>query len=317
MKALKDSLKSLLLSAATLFCLSSACGAFAQPLVLGQIDGLKKAENAIQTSSGRTFVSTDGALFELKQNTAGQWTSAVVPARYTNPNQSYCYYTGLTEYAGALYGTCAESTTSGSAPKHLMALDLTQPNASWREIATLKANGFANGLAADGTGYLYYTSTALLQSGSVWRVKLSNRFTVTEEMELHKFTLCVGNGLKVHKNQLYVGVNPITFVGLSQLLRYDITPTGLTNKSVIYYSWSILDDFSLVKDGIILAEYLGQRIAHINEAGQVLRTANFSSPSSAHLINDAVAGKKVILVTEAGANRAKILSNEWGLQPRL
>lgn len=313
---MKFCVRSFVSTACSLITLMGAVIANAQPLVLSQVDGLKKAENAIQTSTGRTFVSTDGALYELKQNTAGQWTAAALRATYTNPQQSYCYYTGLTEYAGALYGSCAESTTSGSAPKHLMMLDLGQPNASWKEIGTLKANGFANGLASDGTGYLYYTSTGLLQSGSIWRVKLTSPSTIAEPVEFHKFTLCVGNGLKIYKNQLYVGVNPITFVGLSQLLRYEITPAGLTNKSVIYYSWSILDDFSLVKDGLLIAEYLGQRVSHINEAGKVLRTASFSSPSSAHLINDTASGKKAILVTEAGANRAKLIANEWGLQLR-
>ncbi len=302
------------LSAFSLF--SFATLACAQSLVLAQIDGLKKAENAIQTSNGRTFVSTDGALYELQQSTTGKWTAKVVPARFTNPKLTACYFTGLTEYAGTLYGTCAEGTFSASAPKHLLALDLAQDQAIWQQIASLNSKGFANGLASDGTGYLYYTSTPLLQSGSVWRIKLGSRFRVTEEKEFHTFTLCVGNGLKIHNNQLYVGVNPITFAGLSQLLRYDITATGLTNKSVIYYSWSILDDFSLVKDGLVIAEYLGQRIAHITENGKVLNTAKFSSPSSAHLIRDPASGNRALLVTEAGANRVQILNNAWNLAPR-
>lgn len=290
--------------------------ASAQSLVLAQIDGLKKAENAIQTSNGRIFVSTDGALYELQQSSTGKWTAKVVPARFSNPNLTTCYFTGLTEYAGTLYGTCAENTFSATAPKHLLALDLSQTQTDWRQIASLHSKGFANGLASDGTGYLYYTSTPLLQSGSVWRIKLGSRFSVTEEKEFHTFTLCVGNGLKIHNNQLYVGVNPITFAGLSQLLRYDITATGLTNKSVIYYSWAILDDFSLVKDGLVIAEYLGQRVAHITENGKIINTAKFSSPSSAHLIRDSASGNRALLVTEAGANRVQILNNAWNLAPR-
>lgn len=313
---MKFCLRSFVSRAFALFAFLGAAAATAQPLVLAQIDGLKKAENAIQTSTGRTFVSTDGALYELKQSAAGQWTATALRATFTNPQTSRCYFTGLTEYAGALYGACAESTTSSSAPKHLMMLDLGLVNADLKQIGSLKATGFANGLASDGMGHLYYTSTGLLQSGSVWRVKLTSASSIAEPVEFHKFTLCVGNGLKIYKNQMYVGVNPITFVGLSQLLRYDITATGLNNKSVIYYSWSILDDFSLVKDGLLIAEYLGQRVLHINESGKVLRTASFSSPSSAHLINEPLSGKKAILVTEAGANRAKLIANEWGLQLR-
>ena len=283
---------------------------------VAQVANLPKAENAIQTANGRTFVSTDGKLFELKENSAGQWLAGAVPVRFSNSSQTACYFTGLTEYTGTLYALCADNTLLATAPKHLLALDLGQSGAVLQEIAALHDFGFPNGLASDGAGHLYYANTALLIPGSVWRITLASRFSVAEEKEFYQFPLCVGNGMKFIRNQLYVGVNPPTFAGLSQVLRYDVSATGLSNKAVIYQSLGVIDDFELVQGGLVLAEYLWQRIVHINEGGQILHTAVFMSPSSVHLINDPVRGQRELLVTEAGGNRASFVRTDWNLAPR-
>lgn len=283
---------------------------------VAQVMNLPKAENAIQTSTGRSFISTDGKLFELSESSNGNWSASAVPTRYTRTSQTACYFTGLAEYAATLYALCADNTLLAGAPKHLLALDLNQKGASLQEIAALHDFGFPNGLAADGAGHLYYANTALLMPGSVWRITLASRFAVAEEKELYTFPLCVGNGLKFFRNQLYVGVNPPTFVGLSQLLRYDVSATGLGNKAVLYQSLGVVDDFELVQGGVVLAEYLGNRIVHLGENGQVLHTAPFSAPSSVHLILDPVRGRRELLVTEAGASRASIVQTDWNLAPR-
>ena len=294
----------------------SSAPALASTLTVAQVANLPKAENAIQTSNGRNFVSTDGKLFELRESSNGNWSASAVPTRYTRSGQSACYFTGLAEYAATLYALCADNTLLASAPKHLLALDLNQASPTLQEIAVLHDFGFPNGLAADGAGHLYYANTALLLPGSVWRITLASRFAVAEEKEFYSFPLCVGNGLKFFRNQLYVGVNPPTFVGLSQLLRYDVNASGLANKTVIYQSLGIIDDFELVQGGVVLAEYLGSRIVHLSESGQVLHTASFSAPTSVHLISDPVRGQRELLVTEAGANRASLVQTDWNLAPR-
>ena len=283
---------------------------------VAQVTALPKAENAVQTSAGRTFVSTNGALFEIK-TTGGIKSAVKVPTQFSKASTTACFFTGLTEYANTLYATCAENTLMPSAPKHLLAMDLASSAATMTEIAALHDKGFPNGLASDGAGHLYYANTTLLSAGAVWRITLSGRFAVAEEKEFHKFPFCTANGLKFHNKQLYIGANPPTFVGLSQVLRYDVSATGLSNKTVIFDSWNVIDDFELVKGGIVAAEYLAGKVTHVSETGQVLNAAKgFSSPSSAHLVWDAQTAQRQLLVTEAGGNRATWLSTDWGLAPR-
>lgn len=292
-------------------------GTQAATSVVAQVGNLKKAENAIQTSTGRSFVSTDGALYELKESSSGQWSASAVTTRFTNASTTSCYFTGQAEYANTLYALCAENTLMPSAPKHLMAMDLSQANAPLQEIAALHDTGVPNGLASDGAGHLYYANTTLLSAGAVWRITLASRFSVAEEKEFHKFPFCTANGMKFSQNRLYVGANPPTFVGLSQVLRYDVTATGLANKAVVYESWNVIDDLELVQGGVVVAEYLGNKVTHVSESGQVLHSATgFSSPTSAHLVWDPVRAQRQLLVTEAGTNRATWLTTDWGLSPR-
>ena len=302
------------LLAATLIGVSA--GATAATTTVAQLTGLPKAENAIQTTSGRTFISTNGALFEIKTSSAGK-TATPVPTQYTNASTTSCYFTGLTEYANTLYANCAENILMPSAPKHLLAMDLATPGAKLTEIAALSNKGFPNGLASDGAGHLYFANTALLSAGAVWRVTLSGRFSVAEEKEFYKFPFCTANGLKFHNNKLYVGANPPIFLGLSQVLRYDVSATGLSNKAVIFESWNVIDDFELVRGGIVATEYLTGKVSHVSETGQVLKTAmGFSSPTSARLVWDAASAQRQLLVTEAGANRATWMTTDWNLSPR-
>lgn len=290
----------------------------ADPQVLAQVNQLNKAENALQTSTGRTFVSTKGAIHELIESSDGKWSAQVVPARRKNSQPLTCYFTGLAEYANTLYAVCTENNLLAFAPKYLVAMDLSQPGSTLQEIAPLRAWGLPNGLASDGAGHLYYANTAVLTpgAGAVWRITLSSRFTVSEEKAFHTFPLSSANGLKFRQNKLYVSTNPVTVLGLSQLLRYDVSAAGLTNKAVVYQSLKLIDDFSLVQGGLLIAEFLGNRIVHTTETGQVLHSASFSSPSSAHLINSRASGKRIVLVTEAGANRVSLIANDWNLLPR-
>lgn len=290
----------------------------ANPQVIAQVNQLNKAENALQTSTGRTFVSTKGAIHELIESSDGKWSAQAVPARRRNNLPLTCYFTGLTEYANTLYAVCTDNNLLAFAPKYLMALDLSQPNSTLQEIAPLHAWGLPNGLVSDGAGHLYYANTAVLTpgAGAVWRITLSSRFEVSEEKAIHTFPLCSANGLKFHQNKLYVGTNPVTVLGVSRLLRYDVSAAGLTNKAVVYQSFKLIDDFTLVQGGLLIAEFLGNRIVHTTETGQVLHSASFSSPTSAHLINSRVSGKRSVLVTEAGANRASLIANDWNLLPR-
>lgn len=305
------------LACASAAALTMSSAALAGTAVVSQVGSLKKAENAIQTSTGRTFVSTDGALYEIQESSTGQRSNVALTPRFNTTSATACYFTGLTEYASTLYAVCAENTLMPSAPKHLLAMDLSQASAPLQEIAALHDTGFPNGLASDGAGHLYYANTTLLSPGAVWRITLSGRFGVAEEKEFYKFPFCTANGLKFSQGRLYVGANPPTFIGLSQILRYDVSASGLSNKAVIYGSWNVIDDFELVQGGLVVAEYLANKVTHVSESGQVLHSeTSFSSPTSPHLVWDPVRAQSQLLVTEAGGNRATWLSTDWGLSPR-
>lgn len=278
--------------------------------------GVKYAENTIQTSNQRLFVSSDGGLYELTAGAAG-WVKTAVPMRFRDGLAHHCYFLGMAETMGKVYALCAEDTVNPFAKKYLFGLDIYQASAQLMEAGQLAGISLPNGLAADSLGNLYAADSGLpLLPGTIQKITLAAPYTISTQSTFHRFVACKPNGLRQASGKLYVTVNPFSYLGVSQLLRYDIAPNGLSNGTALYTSLGFLDDFTLVEGGAVLAEFLGGRIVHVSEQGNELHRASFAQPTSVNLLTAPQFGPGSLLVTERGSGTVHRFANTWELRAR-
>lgn len=278
--------------------------------------GVRYAENSIQTSNQRLFVSSDRAFYELTAGAAG-WNKTAVPVQFKDGNARHCYFLGITETMGRVYTLCTEDAINPFAKKRLFGLDIQQAAPQLIEAGELQGMALPNGLAADNAGNLYAADSGLpLLPGTIQKITLAGPYTIATQTTFHRYLTNKPNGLRHANGKLYVTVNPFSYLGISQLLRYDIGASGLSNCTTIYTSLAFLDDFTLVQGGAVLAEFLGGRIVHVNEQGSELHRATFSQPTSARLLTAPQFGPGSLLVTERANGNVHRFSTMWGLQPR-
>lgn len=278
-------------------------------------DGVPNAENQLAAGNGRWFVSGDGAVYEGRYDGRAYRKRALV-ARLRDGSPHACTFLGLAERRGRLFAVCSDSTLDPFAAKRLFSLDLADPAAELREIARPAGIALPNDLAVDPDGHLLLAdSGAPLLPGRLWRLTLDAAGVVTGQAELHAFPLCKPNGLRVDGDRLYVSLNPLSYVGVSQLKRYRLTAGGLADGSTLYSSWGFIDDFALTTDGAVVAEFLAGRVSHVSEGGQVLRQAAFAQPTSVRVSAGGDFPAGAITVTERGNGRL-LLDAGFGAWPR-
>jgi len=287
----------------------------ATPAVVATVGGISAAENAIQTSDGRIFVSSNGALYQLHQS-GSVWSKTSVNAVFQDGTSHACYYLGLTEYNATLYVVCTENSLNIYAAKHLMALDLKAGSPALQEVGALSAVGLPNGLGSDGAGHLYYANTGILYPGNVHRVTLSGRFAMTSDQPVLQYVVENPNGLKISGGQLYVGTDSAVALGVTNLLRYPLSASGPGNGTLLASALTFYDDFSLVTGGNMLVDdFLLGYVDEINEStGKTVQSFAISQPTSTTVISSG--GSSYLLVTQRAANQVSILTNPWGVKPR-
>jgi len=298
--------------------LASPAALAAKPVPVATVGGIAKAENSIQTSGGRIFVSSTEGLYELLQRPDGSWTKRVLPTMLRDGTSPSCYYLGITEYAGTLYTVCTEDSLNPLARKRLMGLDLASSAPLLQEVGSLTAIGNPNGLAADGAGNLYYAVSGLLYAGSIHRVTLSGPFQLREDRVLMDLATDNPNGVKFSAGQLYVSTDPVLLLGVSYLLRYPVATAGLGLPKVVAHDLGFYDDFSLLSGGgVLMADFLGGKVMRIDEAtGRVQQSFSIDQPTSARVIRAPVTGQSLLLVTQMGSNQVTLLTNPDNWQPR-
>ena len=274
------------------------------------------AENAIETSNHRLFVSSDGAFYELGFVNNG-WTKTKVPTVFRDGANRSCYFLGIAEINGRVYTVCTADHLNPLAKKFLLALDTFDTAPKLNEVGELHGISLPNGLTVDNAGNLYVADSGLpLLPGTIQKVTLASAYTISTQTTFHRFLAFKPNGLRYSQGKLYVTVNPFSYIGVSQLLRYDLQPDGLRNETALYKSVSFLDDFALVEGGAVMAEFLGGRITHVNERGTELHRAGFTQPTSVSLLNAPTYGAGNLLVTERSTGSVHRFMNSWGLRPR-
>ena len=307
---------------AALFALTAFAAAHAAtPAPVATITGIASAENAIQASDGRIYVSSDGTVYRIDPPTAAapSWGKTPLAASFLDGRPHGCYYLGLAESSRTVFALCTENSLDVYAPKHLMAIDPPGAGAppALREVGALQSVGLPNGLAADGQGHLYYANTGILYPGSVHKVTLAGTSTVVSDVPAIQFLLENPNGLKIGNGQLYVGTDPVLLLGTTRVLRYPLGPGGPgLVPTVVSSAFGFYDDFSLVAgSGLLLDEFLLGQVQDVDEpSGRGLQSFAMAQPTSATVIS--AGGASYLLVTQRGAGQASILTNAWNLQPR-
>lgn len=290
----------------------SVASALAAVPVLSQIP---YAENQLSASNGRWFISGDGAVFEGGGDGSG-FSRKALPARLKDGRVHGCYFLGMAERQGRLFTICTDNSLNPFATKRLFSLDFFDPNAELREIWRAGDMALPNGMAVDENGDLIVAdSGGPLLPGKLVKFRLDSHGQVLGQATIHQFPLCKPNGVRIDGDRLYVSLNPLSYVGISQLKRYRLDGDALRDGATIYDSWGFIDDFALTRDGVAVAEFLGGKVSHVREDGTVLKQAWFDQPTSVSALAGGVFPGGGIRVTERGRGRV-VVEADFGAWPR-
>lgn len=278
-------------------------------------DGIASAENQFTASNGRWFVTGDGGIYE-GQYDGRVYSKHLLTARLADGSAHSCYFLGMAERTGKLYTICTDSSLNPLAAKYLFSLDLADPAAELHEVYRPGGMSLPNGLAAAADGSLIAADAGLpLLPGKLVRFTFDAAGQVAGQGDLHQFPLCKPNGVRIDGDKLYVSLDPMTYVGLSQLKRYRLAGDTVRDDGTLYTAWTLFDDFALSTDGVVIAEFLGGKITHVSEGGTVLKTASYSQPTSVMLSKGGAFPAGATTVTERGNGRV-LLDAGFGAWPR-
>lgn len=304
---------STMLASATMACAFSSLPVQATESILTSVTS---AENSVLTSTNRLLITSQGAVYEAIRESWG-WRKQEVPAYYKNGSKAACVFLGITEMQGRVYTVCTDSAINLFAKKHLFSLDLTVTGATFKEVAEVKDVAIPNGLTDDENGNLYLADHgAPLLPGKIVKITVASPTSATQK-NFKSFLACKPNGMKYSAGKLYVSLDAFSEVGLAQIYRYDVTSTDLINGKAIYNSFGFLDDFTLVKDGLIISEFLFGLVSHISEStGKILHQTSFITPTSITVGKSPLLTGGDLIVTERLPGAVYRFSNNWGVQAR-
>jgi sugar lactone lactonase YvrE len=277
------------------------------------VGGMQRAENVVQTTGGRVFVSSDGGLYELRL-TNGKWDKAAL-AREGEADGARCFFLGMAEHRATLYvaAQCPSMQRDGSAGV-LLKLDLAH-GAVLTEVGPMPDIAQPNGMAADDAGRLYLADHgATFAQGALYRVSLEDgRIGSLEKVAGTESTR--PNGVRIAGGKLYLSVTPPAYLGQSRLLRYDLADGGLKNETELYRSRAFIDDFALVEGGLVVTRLLAGRVAHLSEDGTLLHQTCLAQPTSVAALH-APFPEGALLVTSRWHDGVHLLQPEWDVRPR-
>lgn len=279
------------------------------------LDGVQSAENQLLTQSGRWFVSGENGVFEGHFD-GRAYSKQRLTARLLNGQAHPCYFLGMTERQGRLYTVCTDNVLNPLATKRLFVLNLADPAGELNEMFNPTDVVLPNGMATLPDGSLLLAdSGAPLLPGKLLRFTVNAHGAVEGQSVYYRYVLNKPNGVKVDGQRLYVSLNPLTYAGLSQLRRYTLGAAGPQDGVVLFSSWWFLDDFALSSDGVVVAEFLGNRVVHVSESGQLLREARVTQPTSVQLWRGVGVPAGDVTVTERGSGHLLQLPG-FGAWPR-
>jgi len=265
-------------------CVSADCGSKTTLLTIPD------AENILFSNDGRLFVSGGTNVFEISVSAAG---FAASPLYDGSAN-----FTGLAIIGNTLYANSFDG--------HLYAASLTR-TPQLQPIHDLGL-GAPNGLVDGPAGELYLVNGPLAPSAlpdpKIVRLRLdpSDPFHVIEQTDWFSQNLLGPNGIQRRGNRLYVSNTGLG--GLAEIRTVEINPDGTAGSSQQLLSFiGLPDDFTLVGDQLLVANFLTGEIGHYSADGELLASTgalSFSSPSQVRVGQPPLFASTDILVTEKG-----------------
>jgi len=220
------------------------------------------AENAAFSPDGRLFVTGNKNIYEIVKTKDGTFSKLSIY------NEGY-EFTGVAVRNGTLYAACRESKFFGEKKKLLLAGPI-QPGGTpaLEPIAEFPDAKLLNGMAFDAYGRLYLCDLG----GKIWQVLFKdNAPTMVKENKLwYERELNAANGIAVVDNYVFVTENNFLLMS-SKVRRIKMMPDGSSDvSSVIMSRWSILDEITLYREGLLIADYSKGRLIYIDYNGHVL-----------------------------------------------
>ncbi|HKU37554.1 MAG TPA: hypothetical protein VJR89_05385 [Polyangiales bacterium] len=250
------------------------------------VEGIGDAENAVFSEDGRLFVSGGTNAYEVIEAARGRSARPLYAGT--------CNFTGIVVRGQVLYTACV-SGAIGQSPAYLLAAELNAMP-QLRIIHEFERAVTPNGMTFDAQGRLFVADATALQSQLVViTLDAADPLTVaSEQVWLGGFTFL--NGLRYFDGTLYAtDLNLIESIAIQP----DGSPGALR---VLASSLTVFDDLLPSADGILVADFLGGRLALYSlSGGLVARTAPlFANPSSVILGRAPLVPDQALLVTEKG-----------------
>lgn len=241
-----------------LLSFSVSCGGNKTVLVKDVPD----AENAAFSPDGRLFVTGSKNIYEIVKNPDGTFTR----------NTLYCGgydFTGVAVRDNILYTVCREKKFFGEKKKLLLA-GVIPPNGipELESIAEFPKAKLLNGIAFDPKGRLYISD----MGGKIWQVIFNETApTMVKEKKLwYERGLNAANGIAVVDNYVFVTENNFLLMS-SKVRRIKMMPNGSSDISkVIMSGWTILDEITPYREGLLVADYSKGKLFYIDYNGHIM-----------------------------------------------
>ncbi len=239
-----------------IFCIS--CGGNKTVLLKDVPD----AENAVFSPDGRLFVTGSKNIYEVVKNPDGTFK------KITMYDEGYDF-TGVAVRDGVLYTVCREKKFFGEKKKLLLAGTIPQQGTPRLEtIAEFPEAKLLNGIAFDAKGRLYICDLG----GKIWQVLFNETApTMVKEKKLwYERDLNAANGIAAVDNYVFVTENNFLLMS-SKVRRIKMMPDGSSDVSkVIMSGWTIFDEITPYREGLLIADYSKGRLFYIDYNGGVL-----------------------------------------------
>ena len=267
-------------------CVSNSCGKIIDLVTIPD------AENTLITPDGRVFVSGGTGVFELRREGVGYIAVLI--------NDAAGNFTGLAQRGEVLYANSFDgqlyAARLSAAPKLQAIHDY--------------GLGSPNGLATGPDGALYLTNgplaTSALPDPKIVRVVLDSTdpFKVIRQEDWLVNGLTAPNGIAIRNREIYVTDSSLFPPALGRIERIMIGQDGLPGERQIIASLSsVLDDLSVVSEGLLVSLFVQGNVALVGFDGTLLQQTDplgLAFPSSVRATHGSLFSPGDVLITQKG-----------------